>query len=423
MTSGSGRATFPIVSRKIVAIGLLFALAHPACSATTAITPSTGSFMATPSPAEASVARSAAPAASPEFDPALAAKLQTSLERVAKAMEYPALAVAVILADGSSWSGAAGMADVMAEMPASPGTSFAVGSITKTFTAALVLELAQDGVLSLDDPIAKWLPQLAGDARFAADRVTVRQLLDHTSGIAAPAGNDAFMAAVLKDPARRWTLDELLAYVGDPTFEPGTGWRYSNTGYMLAGMIIESATGSTVADVLRHRLLVPLGLERTVLQPQERPDSPTAHGYASYLPGRSLRTDLWDGSGLTPCASLASAAWTAGGLAATASDLARWGAALYGGRVLDQASLAEMLDFERNAGLPNGGSYGLGAMKGLVEGVEAVGHSGAVPGFQAEMWYLTKQRAVLVVFANSDTARVADAYQSLQRIVVEHIGA
>ncbi|HEY5275409.1 MAG TPA: serine hydrolase domain-containing protein [Coriobacteriia bacterium] len=415
----------PIVTRKIAALSLLFVLAVPACSPTPASAPSNGSPTATPSTQVTSAPPSATPSAAASFDPALAAKLQADLEDSVTKLHYPALAAAVILPDGSSWSGAAGKLDVANGTPATSDTSFAVGSVTKTFIAALVLELAHDGVLSLDDPIGKWLPQLAGDARFAADRVTVRQLLDHTSGIGDYIDNPEFEATLSRDATRRWTPDELISYVGSPTFRPGTDWAYSNTNYILAGMVIEPATRSTVASELRRRILTALGLERTVLQPQEHPVSPTAHGYSESFPGGTAAEpiDVWDGSGLMPNAPLVSAAWTAGGIASTAPDLARWAAALYGGPVLDPASLAQMLDFKRNAGLPHGGTYGLGAMTWLGDSGPVIGHAGGIAGFQSGMWYLTKMHATLVILTNTDGALLDPAYQSLQRIVLEHLGA
>jgi D-alanyl-D-alanine carboxypeptidase len=424
MAAPRKQATAPVATRKIAALSLLFVLAVPACSATPASAPSTGSSTATPSTGVTSAPSSSTPAAAVSFDPALAAELQADIEDSVSTLHYPALVAAVILPDGSSWSGAAGKLDVASGTPVTPDTSFAIASVTKTFIAALVLELAHDGVLSLDDPIARWLPQLAGDSRFAADRVTVRQLLDHTSGIADD--TKALYAVVSKDLTRRWTPDELLQrFVGDPTFAPGTDWAYSNTNYLLAGLVIERASGSTVASLLGRRILAPLGLGRTVLQPQEQPAGPTAHGYSESSPGGTSDKpiDLWDGSGLTPNASWASAAWTAGGIASTAPDLARWAAALYGGRVLDPASLAAMLDFRRNLGIPHGGTYGLGAMTWFGDGGQAIGHSGGIAGFQSGMWYLTKRRTTVVILTNTDGVLLDPAFQSLQRIVLLHLGA
>jgi len=429
------QATQSVVTLKIAALTLLVVIAVPGCSSTPAGAPVSGAPTAMPSTGIASASPSglpsAIPAAASSFDPAFAASLQTALDRMVKVLHYPALSAAVILPDGTSWSGAAGKADVAAGTPATPDTSFAAASITKTFIAALVLELVQDGVLSLDDPIGKWLPQLKGDARFAADRVTIRQLLDHTSGIA---DLGAAWAAVWKDPTRPWTPDELIALIGDPTFAPGTGWAYSNTNYILAGMIIERASGSTVASLLRRRILDPLGLGQTVLQPQEQPAGPTAHGYSESAPGGTLGkpVDMWDGSGFTPDAGNARAVWTAGGIASTAPDLARWAAALYGGHVLDPASLAAMLDFGRNAGLPGGGTYGLGAVSGArglgnvkapADEVPAVGHGGGLPGFRSEMWYLTNQRVTIVVLTNTDRDEVVSVYMALQALIVKHRGS
>jgi D-alanyl-D-alanine carboxypeptidase len=406
------------VTRKFAALCLLVILAATGCSQPPTSAQTTRSAATTSAPTSFTPASPySTPTLPASFDPELAAKLQASLEDFVTELHYPALAAAVILPDGSSWSGAAGKADVEANVPATPDTSFAIGSITKTFIAALVLELAHDGMLSLDDPIAKWLPELAGDARFMADRVTIRQLLDHTSGIDEYL-NLAFLPALAKDATHRWTTDELLPFVGDPRFVPGTEWAYSNTNYLLAGMIIERAGGSTVASLLRERILAPLKLEETVLQPEDRPGGPTAHGYVK-TPNETI--DAWDGSGLTPNTSSASAAWTAGGIASTASDLARWATALYGGRVLDAASLAEMLDFKRNVGLRGGGVYGLGVQQWLGNAGITIGHAGGVPGFESAMWYFAKPRATVVILGNTDVVSLDAAYHSLETVVLAHL--
>ena len=273
--------------RRIVVTCLFLALAIPGC----ATSPPGDLNSDAPAAAQSSHVASApsstlppATAAAASFDPALAAKLQTAIDRMVKVLHYPALSAAVILPNGTSWSGPAGKADAASGTPATPDTAFAIASITKTFVAALVLELVQDGVLSLDDPIATWLPQLAGDPRFAANRVTVRQLLDDTSGIADCM--EAWSEAALKDPTRRWTPDAVIAFVGDPTFAPGTRWAYSNTNYILAGIIIERASGATVASSLRRRILDPLELAGTVLQQQEQPTGLIAHGDRNRSPAQ-----------------------------------------------------------------------------------------------------------------------------------------
>ncbi|MHB8958053.1 MAG: serine hydrolase domain-containing protein [Candidatus Limnocylindrales bacterium] len=429
------------VRKRIAALGLMVALVVPSCGTAPPSVAGPAGDRATPSPTAGTLTPTTVPrtvppsapaspsspsstrAATATFDPALAEKLQADLDASVRLLEYPALAAAVILPDGSSWSGAAGMADLAKGVPATPRTSFAIASVSKTFVAALVLLLAEDGRLSLDDPIAKWLPGLADDGRFAARRVSVRQLLDHTSGIADYTASQAFLTVVTEDLARRWTPEEVLAFAGTPTSAPGTAWAYSNTNYTLAGMVIERAGGASLASLLHDRILAPLGLARTVLQPQELPASP-AHGYSAIWPGGTAAkpADPWDGGGMTPSASMASSTWAAGGMASTPADLARWAAALYGGRVLDPASLAEMLDFKRNAGLPGGGEYGLGVMERFLDGGLTIGHAGGTAGFQSGMWYMTKRRVVLVILTNTDNVTLDLAYPSLERIVLDQPG-
>lgn len=411
--------------RKLACLILLVALGASACAAVPSNMPPTPGDTPGPTGTAGTTPPGPTLAAGATFDPALASTLQAELDDSVTVLGYPALAAAVILPDGSSWSGAAGMADVANAIPATPDTAFAVASITKTFVAGLMLMLAHDGILSLDDPLARWLPELAGDARFRADRVTVRQLLDHTSGIAEYRDDPSCTAIFEAHAARAWTPQDVISCVGSPTFAPGADWSYSNTNYILAGMVVERATGSTVASQMRLRIFTPLGLARTVLQPEERPGSPVAHAYSAWVPTGTPEApaDPWDGTGLTPNAALSAAAWTAGGIASTVPDIARWAAALYGGRVLDPASLREMLDFERIAGLPSGGTYGLGVMRWLEEGGLAIGHAGGQVGFQSLMWYLTKQGATLVVLTNTDARPLDPVSQSLQRIVLEHLAA
>ncbi len=355
------------------------------------------------------------------FDATLAAALQSELADSVATLHFPALTAAVVLPDGSSWSGAAGYLDSTGKTSATSDSSFAIASVSKTFVAALMLELAQDGVLRLDDSIGRWLPELRSRPAFSADIVTIRQLLDHTSGIADYLTGELAAAAATAGPAKRWIPDELLAFVGTPTFAPGTNWAYSNTNYLLAGMIIERATGSSVASVLRTRILAPLGLRRTVLQPDETPAAPVAHGYSAdpSVSATGGTVDPWDGSGLTPSGIIASAAWTAGGMVSTAPELARWASALYGGRVLSKASQAEMLDFSRTANLPAGGTYGLGVMRWFGDAGLVVGHAGGTIGFQSGMWYLTKPQIVIVVLTNTDEQPLDVVYLALERLVLD----
>ena len=260
------------------------------------------------------------------------------------------------------WTGGSGFA-ADGVTPLDGNDPFAIASITKTFTATIVLQLAEEGRLELSQPVSELLPDLD-----LVSGVTVEQLLSHTSGVPdllAPMRPD--MTAT---PNRSFTPDEVLAHLGPAWFAPGTSWGYSNTNYLLLGMLVEAVTGNTLETELRQQLLAPLGLDATGTL--LTPDAP------------SLLPPAW-----------ASAFHGSGAMYSTAEDLLRWGNALYASSVLSAASRARMLDFGDHG-------YGLGAqLIDLGQGRMAYGHSGLLKGFISLLVRLPDQHLTLVVLATS----------------------
>jgi D-alanyl-D-alanine carboxypeptidase len=257
------------------------------------------------------------------------------------------------------WSGASGPARD-GQTPLSGATPFAIASATKTFTAAIVLQLVDEGRIRLDANVTDYLPELT-----LARGVTVRQLLSHTSGIAdllAPM-RDLLNA----DRYRAWTPSEVLARVGPSSFIPGSNWGYSNTNYVIAGLLVEKVTGHPFADELERRITGPLGLAGT--------------GFPAIGLHPNLLNTAW-----------ASAFWTSAALDSDAIDLVRWGDALYGGAILRPASLAQMLDF-------NAHGYGLGAEQYRVGGLQGYGHSGLLRGYTSLLVHLPESHLTLAVLA------------------------
>ena len=189
-----------------------------------------------------------------------------------------------------------------------------------------------------------------------APATTVRQLLDHTSGLRDFYYGRGIDEALLSRPGRTWDANRSLSYVGKPYARPGTSWHYSNTNYLVLGMLAEAVGGAPVADQLRTRFLTPLGLDHTWYQAAERPRGPLAHGYRFVGPRAALKPiDLSDGSDIAPYTSVVTASGAAGSIASTATDLARWARALYGGEALTAASRFEMVaDVARTARLQLG---------------------------------------------------------------------
>ncbi|MDQ0011629.1 CubicO group peptidase (beta-lactamase class C family) [Luteibacter jiangsuensis] len=214
-----------------------------------------------------------------------------------------------------------GFADLEGHVPASPQTNYRLASVSKQFTAAAILLLAQDGKLSLDDRARRWLPTLPA----AADAITIRQLLSHQGGLI---DYEDIMPADTRVPLRDRDVLGLLARTDHLYFTPGTSYRYSNGGYAMLALIVEKASGKPFQDFLRERIFLPLGMTNTLAYVREGPAvAHRAFGY-SKEGGHWVRTDQ----------SMTSSVLGDGGIYSSIDDLARWDAALYDDRLLSDAS-------------------------------------------------------------------------------------
>jgi D-alanyl-D-alanine carboxypeptidase len=258
--------------------------------------------------------------------------------------------VALIRSGQQSWQGASGLGDLGAKRPARAGDRFRIGSVTKSFVATLVLQLVGEGRLSLDDNLERWLPGLVPKG----ERITVRQLLNHTSGLYNYTDD-------LPEPPRRFRPRELVAIATGhrPLFAPGTQFSYSNTNYILAGMLVERVTGQPLADQLEQRILQPLGLGDTELPTTQRALAGThARGYAppdedwqvTDGPARLVNVTEMDTSW----------GWAAGAMVSTTADLARFYQALLGGQLLTPELLTQMRTTVDASQVGRGARYGLG---------------------------------------------------------------
>jgi D-alanyl-D-alanine carboxypeptidase len=264
-----------------------------------------------------------------------------------------------------------------------PGDRFRTGSITKTFVATVVLQLVGEGKLRLTDSVERWLPGVVPNGR----RITVRQLLNHSSGLFDYGGDRKWLSAAYRDPMRRWTPREIVAVATahKPHFAPGAGWSYSNTNYFVVGLIVEAATGHKLESELRRRIFAPLRLRATSLDTVPRIAGPHARGY--FL--RPLE-DVTVGS--------PSYVWAAGALVSTADDLARFFRALLGGRLLRPELLREMEAFVTP---PAGFSYGLGLQKFRLPCGSSWGHAGGSPGYSADAYNSRDGRRQVVILINA----------------------
>jgi D-alanyl-D-alanine carboxypeptidase len=353
----------------------------------------------------AASAKAAHSAAAPKAPPATA--LKRSLDRLLAAGAPGA--VVLVRAHGHSTRLAAGYANARTKTRMRPSDRFRVGSVTKTFVATVVLQLAGEGKLSLDDSIERWLP---GEVPNGG-AITVRQLLNMTSGIFdyLNDGDDTVLRRELADPDVRWAPRDLVAIATAhaPRFAPGTSWSYSNTGYILLGQIAEKAAGRPIADSLRDRIFTPAGLRATSFETGPRIAGPHAHGYDT-LTGKTLR----DVSVLDQ-----SWAWTAGAIVSNADDLARFYRALLQGRLLRPDLLATLeTTVPMGAGTPRGYGYGAGIATLPLPCGRAWGHNGSTPGYLSSVLNSRGARRQVVVLINGgETALDRRTAEPVQRLL------
>ncbi len=341
--------------------------------------------------------------------PTLSEQLATILRDTLQAHGGTGVSAAVLMPDRQPWLGASGRSH--GSVPITPQMLFGVSSVTKVHVAALALRLAEEGRLTLEDSLHRWLPSYP----HIDSTITVRQLLSHRSGVYDFITYPNAWDSILYDPTRSWSPEEIVtSFVAEPYFAPGTDFHYSNTDYLLVGLIVEAATGDRVSSALRSRFWNPLDLRRTFLDGEEAVTGDLAH------PWIDIGNDgVLDDFSIIPRTALSSATWTAGAIVSTAEDLAEWGRALYGGEVLGDASLAQMLT-------DVGPGYGLGTdlMLGqdLFSGEPAVGLAGSGVGYASVLAYLRDYDVGIAVLINDNNLDCLFAVAAaLVAVVTDHL--
>jgi D-alanyl-D-alanine carboxypeptidase len=342
--------------------------------------------------------------------------LKKRLERLRAKYAIPGVSVAILFPDGGMWVGASGSADIAGKVPVTPATAFAIASISKTFTSALILALWDEDRLDLDASARTYLPDLRIDPK-----ITVRQLLDHTSGLRDYFFHPLIDPVLREHPTRDWNEAEAMRYVGKPYFKPGRGWHYSNTNYLVLGLLAEAVGGAPLAEQLRTRFAEPLGLSATYYQPDETPTGPVAHGYRFASTSTEAKAvDLSDGTSVVPFTSVVTAAAGAGGMASSASDLARWARALYAGNVLSPETAQEMLDdVARTRPFKPTVPYGLGVQVVTIDGDVTLGHSGRLLGFRSAMRWLPEEGVAIAVLTNQSRTDPGIIVKALLKIALK----
>jgi D-alanyl-D-alanine carboxypeptidase len=328
---------------------------------------------------------------------------QTSLARLASRLVQAGApgAIVAVRTPGGVRSAAAGAARLRPRAALRPTDRYRIASVTKPFVAAVVLQLAAEGRLRLSDPVERWLPGQVPNGRA----ITLRELLDHTSGLFDYDQDAAWVKARIADPARTWTPRELVAVAArHPTlFRAGTDWSYSNTNYVLLGLVVEAVTHHALADELRSRIIRPLRLHATTYPTRARLTGRVAHGYLGSAPGLPIQP----GQLVDVTSRVSPSAWGAGQLVSDADDLTRFFSALLGGGVLPTRELREMKAPVGSYGSgPITVQYGLGLDIFHTRCGVAYGHEGDMPGYRNVVMASADGRRVAAVMANVASARL-----------------
>lgn len=296
--------------------------------------------------------------------------------------QAPGAAVLVARGDTVLFRGAAGIADGRDGTELKPEAAFRIGSITKQFTAVGLLLLAEDGQLSLDDPLSRFLPDYPGGAD-----IRLRDLLNHTAGVPNYTELPAWQRGPFDTPVT--TAQAVAVFANEtPAAPAGTRWAYSNSGYVLAGAVIEDVTGQPWHAFLQQRLFVPLGMTHTRFAADAPATRETVAGHTR------------DGNALVPVPAFhPSRAHAAGGLVSTVDDLFKRNRVLHEGRVLKPDSYRQMVTPE---GAARGAHYGFGIEQQTVQGQPMLSHGGDIPGFAGVLDYVPGADVTVVVLENSD---------------------
>jgi D-alanyl-D-alanine carboxypeptidase len=329
--------------------------------------------------------------------------LQEKLDSIHAAGQFPGATAGIGLADGTSIGIATGLADREASRRMSPADLMLQGSVGKTYAAALAMQLVSEGKFAFDDKIEKYLGREPWFSRLPNSKgITIRQLMNHTSGLIRYEFKEQFTKDLTANPNKVWKPEELVAYLFDTEapFAPSAGWDYSDTNYIVLGMIIERVTGKKYYDLVQQRILKPHKLTRTV--PSDRRSIPgLIQGYAgANNPFGGTDAMIVDGQfAINP-----QFEWTGGGMASTTEDLARWAKLMYEGRAFPARMLDEMLNGVPAKLGPNA-KYGLGVIIRPTSFGTSYGHSGFFPGYMTEMFYFPEQKVAVAVQVNTSVPR------------------
>jgi D-alanyl-D-alanine carboxypeptidase len=332
------------------------------------------------------------------FDPILANELQNKIDSIRTANNLKGISACVIYPGVGTWKGVTGISHT--GFPITSDMEFGIGSNTKLFTGVLILKLAENNIINLDDSIHQYVPNFNN----VNPNITIRQLLNHTSGLADVNNVIGYSDSILTNPNRIFTPTEVMSWVGTPLFAAGTSWNYCNTNYILAGMVAESATGQSFGQLLRDSILSPLQLDSTFLGVYDSILHTIAHPWQGGVDKFS-----------TPRKALNSVAWSAGAMYSTSGEMANWYHSLMNGQVLNQNSFNELSTFVGS------GNYGIGLYNTNVLGRTVWQHGGTIwGGYNSSMVYDTATGIIICVLINQLPAQAFQVSIQLLSILINN---
>jgi len=347
----------------------------------------------------------------------------------------PAVSLSVRLPGREPINLANGVVDLTTDVPVTVDDHFRIGSITKPMTAALVLQLVDEGLIELDEPVQTYLPTWLAGHEFESE-ITIRQLMNHTNGLVEFALSPAFFIDSGDRLDREFEPEEITAWLAEqePLFAPGAQYSYETGGFLSLGSVIEAVTGNSAAVEMRERIFEPAGADNIYLTPEEFPPTPVVNGYgraAMYVAGTSLLGQP-DQLGLMingepvvdfmtlPQEATSSAGWTGGGNEAQLESVSAIMKAMFDGTILSEEQIEEMTAPTLDV------TYGLGIDASEVDGVRTISHGGGVPGFRSHGSYLPDHDVAWAVSANliplPEGATLGDLIEELTPLLVEAAG-
>lgn len=338
-----------------------------------------------------------------QFNASLATMLQDTLNYyTALISNIKGLSVAVNVPGQGIWTGTSGIS--YTAHPITPDMRMGIASNSKLFVSTIMLKLAEDKIISLDDSVKKWLPTYAN----VNPNIKIRQLLNHTSGVTDPIFVSPWMDTVKKYPSRVFTPTEVVSWLSAPAFAPGAGYTYSNVNYILAGMVAKAASGINISKLIRDSILTPLNMDSTFYDVDEPATGTLAHRW-------------WNGIDYndTPRIGLNTAGGCAGSLFSTASEMVQWYAALFNKQIISQASINELTNF-----LPTGTAgydYGLGIARSTTQGYKYWGHGGDTWGYKSLTIYDSCLHVAVGGFSNSFPSGLDAVVFLLYKTVKTHV--